>query len=718
MIYMSKLFNITSKITFAILSFFFFSLSVSAANVKAHVYECSSGHDLYTTTYRLKGVDGDRKIGCVGVISVDSKTHAYCIEPGVKMQSGYNSSSTAFTSYSTNFFSNASSASNKRKMVQQILSFAVNLTGTNFDNTSAANRYKAYAAQGMIWEVIVGERTSFGVNDPSTATNDFYSVIHSSSNSSKTGITAIKNEYDALLSKLRATYAVSQLGEKKNGQNNIFNFSAASANKVPLICSSTGCSLTINDSDADFKYWKIKSTDGLTVTKNAAGNAITISTNESISSSTPKTIELDVDGTKGTAYAYADSERQDVVTVAGLSQSAYLKVYTPKYQLKVVKKSSSDISQLNNLNLSGAKFNVCSDSACSKKLTTITTDKDGVATYTDISMPGTYYVKEITAPSGYEANTSVKAVSVSSSNISGSSSFGTVPITNTAKIFNLTKKTIDEEGNVVILEDGCGTNAYTGPEFEIIENGKSLYFKEVSPGNYVPTLENEDGATTKIKTCQGKFNVHTLPKCNYIIAETKAPEGLTLPSEPTKEVNICGEDKNVSFTNGFAGLEFQKKNEDGELISGGKFALQMKVNNIYKDVLLKEIYEGNYVYDANLKENDEDAKYIILTDEGILYITKLPPGEYRIVEKEAPEGYEFIADKDSTAKITIKDSDKDGYYLTELINQKVNKKGSEDSAELIVTITTGRKVPNYVVIISILTGLLIAAIILRKKFKK
>ena len=139
----------------------------------------------------------------------------------------------------------------------------------------------------------------------------------------------------------------------------------------------------------------------------------------------------------------------------------------------------------------------------------------------------------------------------------------------------------------------------------------------------------------------------------------------------------------------FTGLEFQKKNEDGEFISGGKFALQKKENNVYKDVLLKEAGDGYYIYDKDLKASDSMASYILLTNEGIARIRGLSPGEYRIVEKEAPEGYEPIEDKYSTAKITISDGNQDDYYLVELINKKVNIKGDEASAELIVTITTG-----------------------------
>lgn len=702
------------KIIFIIIilfSFFFELPSLKAADkIESYSPNCNSSDALYKITYRLKGIDEDRRVGCVGLITINTTKQGYCIEPGVKVGEGYTVASKEFSAYSTAFFNNASTSSDKRQKVSQILTFAIDLSKKGVKNATKAEIYKAYAAQVLIWEVVTGERTSFEANDPSSSNKDFYSIINSSTYASNSAITAIKNEYNAILSKIRSTY-LATLGTGKN----TFSKAESKANVVPLTCNQTKCSLTIKDSD--FSNWEIANKGGLEVSK--TNDSIIISTTEPIKKDTPATIEISVSGNKGIAYAYTDSTKQDVVTIAGLKQSAYLKVYTPRYQLKIIKESKSDVFALDGLPLSGAKFNICYDNACSKKVSKqITTDSNGIATYSELEKPGTYYIKEVTAPNGYELSSSIRAVTVSPSDIAGTSNYGQIIVTNTSKIFNLTKKTIDDEGNVVILEDGCGTGDYTGPEFSIKENNKELYFNELEPGVYSFSDSETPGATTRLKTCQGEFAVHALPKCNYTITEEKLPDGMVYSERPAKNINVCGVDKNVSFTNGFAGLEFQKKNEDGELISGGEFSLQVKVNNLYKDVLLRELEPGNYVYESDLSDEDFDATYIFLTNDGISLIQKLPPGEYRIVEKKAPEGYEYIEDVNSTAKVIIKDSEKEGYYLTELVNHKTNVKGADASAELIVAITTGRKVPNYVVMISILAVLLVITIIVRKKFKK
>ena len=154
------------------------------------------------------------------------------------------------------------------------------------------------------------------------------------------------------------------------------------------------------------------------------------------------------------------------------------------------------------------------------------------------------------------------------------------------------------------------------------------------------------------------------------------------------------------------------------MLPGGKFALQRKVDGVYKDMLLIEKEAGSYTYDASAKSTTANATYIIETDSGVALISKLPTGEYRVVEKEAPEGYELIADRDSTAKVTISDSGATDYYLVEMVDRQVTMYGDESSAELVIAIITGRTVVNYIAVAGVLVVLLGAAIIIRKKIKK
>lgn len=711
---MSKIFrkNIV-LVTLVIITFFSFLFNVKAANSSGWVYHsCLKG-----TKYKLNQISGERDGGYIGVYNIN-RQHVYCVEPGRHLNSA---------SYTEQPFENLNNKgikidNTKKNLIRQILTFAEKITDQSLLPTITNNNkktvncpssgsqllsiYRTYAAQGLIWEVATGERTSFKSYVPdNNHSNSFYNV-YVAKNYPETLAVEYKRIVDAI--------------------NNSFNkfpnqFSTEQqAKKIALSWNTSSKKYSVTIKDTNFRYWSIQNQSGLEVSK--TNDSITISSSNPIEENSPKTVKIAIyNKNGGTLKAYYHADSQNLIGIVGTTNNAYIKVYTPKYQLKITKKASLDQKAL-----SGAKFSICSNSSCTKVLSTVTTDKTGTATFQGIPNPGTYYVKETYAPPGYELNSTPRAVTVSASNIAGSTSYGTISITDSNKVFNLTKKTVDEKGNIIDLDDGCGTDNYTGPEFEIMENGKTLYFKEIKPGEYDISNKDEKDATTKLKTCKGRFKVYTLTNCSYTISETKAPQGLTLPSEPTKKINVCGSDKNVSFTNGFAGLEFQKKDEDGNLIAGGKFSLQKRINNVYKDMLLKETAEGNYVYDENLKESDNGATYIITTkdrnpegeEKGIALISKLSPGEYRVVEKEAPDGYELIEDKDSTSLVTIKDSDKDGYYLVEMVDQKVRKTGSKSFAELVVTIITGRKVPNYILIISMLLVLLAIVIILRKKFKK
>ena len=684
-----------------IFSFFFLSNDVYAVTIKGYWNTPSS---VSNESFVMKGKT--RKLNDFGVFVIGND-HAYCIEPGARMN---------YIGYENNNRTSTLSGYDKltatqRKLISYVLTFAYK---DSSPSTYSLSKYtNIVAAQGLIWEIVTGERTNFNTLAPNknSAKNSFYYVTHNSSNAN---VKKIAQEYNRIYYAIRSAFinATGQTGK-------VFTFQAQAENTV-MVWKEDLKKYTLTINDSDFKYWTAQATqNGISVKMNS--NSVTITSDTAIDEKDAKLITISTVSKNGTnPIVYTDSYYQDIVNIKGTSISKYIKVYTPKFQMKIIKKASLDSKPL-----SGVKFNICTAKTCSKSsvIATVTTNADGEAIYDNVSKPGTYYVQEISTVKGYELDSKVYPVTVTKSNISNSKSFGTITLKNTNKSFNLIKYTVDENEKPVILDDGCGTDTYTGPEFEIKENGNKLYFKERKPGEYDVASSQTENATTSLKTCNGKFKVYTLPNCNYTISEIKAPEGLTLPANPTKNVNICGSDKSVAFTNGFTGLEFQKKDEEGNFITGGKFALQMKVNNIYKEILLKENQEGYYEYSSDLTEEKDGASYTFVTatneyDKGKAFIKNLPPGEYRIVEKEAPEGYNLIEDKDSTALVTIKDSSNDDYYLVELVNRKSNKSGSESSAELIVTITTGRKVPNYVFIISGLLILLIITVILRRKVRK
>lgn len=709
-----------------VLSFFCFETRVSAKYKMTSVRP----NNIYSNNFVSNNMNGKTRTlknmyVFVGSDVNDNPKHAYCIQPGISMAVWNTGNSTRIGDGTVDLLSytndNEPAAANLKynsyytdttikQKVMQVLNYAYeyNPNKTNFTDFANAAKtietseyQKIIASQALVWEIITKERTNFNTDAPDQKVKGgLYDVIFGDSKFS-----TAQSEYKKIRRAVYYSY------NKLPGNNSdVFKLESSAA----TIKTTIGKTYEIKDANNAFSYFKILNTsDGITANISNDGSSIKITPTKAISSESPGIVRISLKNTKGNAIAYKCTDAPEELGRTGCQDLAYggvdlvlaIKVYTGKYDIKIVKKDE------NGGPLADAKFNVCKDSKCNNVLNDepLLSDDNGNAIYSEITEPGTYYVEEIEAPSGYEKHDRIESTKEN----------GTVTFTNTARIFNLTKYTVDEEGNTTLLDDGCGTDEYTGPEFKLTdEDGNIISFEKVSDGLYNQAGDDAGDSVDVLKTCDGKFSVKLLTSCVYTISEVKPPNGLTLPSNATRTVNICGSDKNISFTNGFTGLEFQKKNEDGEFISGGKFALQKKENNVYKDVLLKEAGDGYYIYDKDLKANAPMATYILLTNEGIARIRGLSPGEYRIVEKEAPKDYEPIEDKDSTAKITISDGNQDDYYLVELINKKVNIKGDEASAELIVTITTGRKVLNYTFIFIGLAALLATLIILRKKLKK
>ena len=719
------------------------------AKVRMSKFLNSSCYKYNGTTLTYKALDGGNKViekvmdqAVFGLYDESSKKtiHAYCIQPGVSVGNGgsgkydygdimgfndYKGTDTQGFGYGT-WYNNSEELAKRKQMIMQVLNYAYEITD-NLDGTFPSNfstkvksmkreeYQKILAAQSIIWEIVWGERTKFdytsnsnddwGYRPDKMVTNGLFHTFYKHSKQPSTPNENFYNvaitQYKHIINKVYNTYY------RMPGSNYTFTTTSANANKYEIKVNN---SIDIKDSAGAFQYFDIESaTSGLGVEK-IGNDTIRVKATKAFTKDNPAELTLVTKSNKknGTAIItnfYVSSDSQDFAYGSPTPKRIHIKFYTPKYKLEIEK-----IDEEKN-KLVGAKFNLCSDSKCNDVIAVLKSGDNGKVTY-EVEMAGTYYIKEIEAPKGYELDSKIYSINVSDSNSSAK-----ITMTNKARNMKLTKRTVDEDGNVTILEDGCKTDNYTGPKFEIKnKDGKTLYFEEIEEGLYKPS--DEENGKIEIKTCNGQFTVKYMTECEYEIVEREAPEGLVLPDNPTLNVNICKSDGNISFTNGFTGLEFQKKDEEGNLITGGKFALQKKENGAYKDVLLKKVSEGYYIYDSKLTEEDDDVSYIMETDEGISFIDKISTGEYRVVEKEAPEGYEPIKDKDSTAKITIKDDSANSYNRVELINKKVSVGGDDASAELIVTITTGRKILNYALIFIGLSSILIVLIILRKKFKK
>ena len=695
----------------------------------------NNGLGLSNVTYYTKGY-GERQTKYLGGwrLSGGDGARAFCVEPGTQFPtngtvSGYSSTT------------DASDVDGKWDISGDVDNLKKVLSCWN------NNSENIIATQAIMWELISEERAD--IDEDKIFAGDYTPYQSDGTvygNSSRPTLFSRIKSNSSLYDEYKA---VLRCAARFNLKPSFSYESVKTAWESPVLLSSyndetqTFSKTFKHSSNLDpnlLKYYTVTSSDS-SVKVSKTNTGITVSTNKELKNKSDAvkitlkytykdngTYKLNEDG----PLTFYVKNNYQSLAVGSTVKETYLYVYTgkrPTYQLKV-KKTDEDGTPM-----SGVKFNVYSDASLKTKIgTTTASDKDGWAYLHGINKIGKYYIQEADTPDGYQTNKTVVTVNVVGSNRDGSNSYATATETFVNKYMHLSlsKKTIDENGEEINISDYTGNNCtgdYIGPVFTLKKDDKFVYVTELSQGKYKVTNSSDKNATTSIKTCNGKFDIKAITSGCYEITEIQAPDGYTLPQNPSQTVCVTkGEDKTAAIMyNGVTGVIFNKINDNGELIEGGKFALQRKVNGIYKDMILKHIDGAIYAYEEDLTESDEGATYLLETTNGTINVKYLPPnGEYRFVEKEAPEGYDAIKDKDSNATFTISDKGifgSDGkpvtdYYQVKLVNQKSKVEGSYDSAELIVTIITGRKVANYTLIIAGLAVLLTLFIILRKKFKK
>ena len=250
-------------------------------------------------------------------------------------------------------------------------------------------------------------------------------------------------------------------------------------------------------------------------------------------------------------------------------------------QFKLLKKDSES-GQL----LPGAKFDVIDKDG--KVVETIVTDDKGEALSKQLPV-GSYTLKEVEAPKGYELSSSSVSVDVEANKVV------TVDVVN-KKIpekvtgqFEIVK--VDAEDKAKVLSDA---------EFEVYKDGKK-----------VETLRTD-------KT--GKVISQKLEPGTYTLKETKAPQGYKLLKEEIEVVVEANKVIQVQVENAkeLGSLQVIKKDaESGKVLEGAEFRLKNE--------------NGQVVGETKTTNKD-----------GVVKFENLVPGKYTLEETKAPEGYKAV----------------------------------------------------------------------------
>ncbi|MDC7972446.1 SpaA isopeptide-forming pilin-related protein [Bacillus sp. BLCC-B18] len=291
-------------------------------------------------------------------------------------------------------------------------------------------------------------------------------------------------------------------------------------------------------------------------------------------------------------------------------------------QFKLLKKDSES-GQL----LPGAKFDVIDKDG--NVVETIITDGKGEALSKQLPV-GTYTLKEVEAPQGYELSSSLVHVDVAANE--------------TVTVDVLNKKIVEKatgQFEIVKVDAEDKTKVLSDAEFEVYKDGKK-----------VETLRTD-------KT--GKVISQKLEPGTYTLKETKSPQGYTLLKEEIEVVVETSKVVQVQVENAkeLGSLQVIKKDaESGKVLEGAEFRLK-NVN-------------GQVVGETKTTNKD-----------GVVKFENLVPGKYTLEETKAPEGYKAV---EVTVEVNVVANE---VVKQEVMNEKVTgqfeivKVDAEDKAKVL-----------------------------------
>ena len=310
--------------------------------------------------------------------------------------------------------------------------------------------------------------------------------------------------------------------------------------------------------------------------------------------------------------------------------------------------------------LKDAVYGVYGDSGCTDQRATLTTDESGNSNSVELS-PGTYWVKEISAPKGFALDTDAHQITI---NGGQNTTVELQDIPQADPIYIMLGK-VDAETNA---NKPQGSASLAGAEFTIkYYNG--LY--DTDPAEQGQTSirtwvlkTDEDGFiyfSDEFKVSGDDFYYNTtmnptLPLGTITIQETKAPDGYLV--DPTVFVRQVTPDGSMESVNSYnqpvikeqvirGGVKIQKRDyENGSTPQG---------NGNFANAEISIINNGaNAVYvNGNTYEPGQTVLTMVTNSTGLAQTAAdaLPHGDYMWKETKAPAGYQISGVTEGTFAI-------------------------------------------------------------------
>ncbi|HEL0009230.1 TPA: VaFE repeat-containing surface-anchored protein [Streptococcus equi subsp. zooepidemicus] len=337
----------------------------------------------------------------------------------------------------------------------------------------------------------------------------------------------------------------------------------------------------------------------------------------------------------------------------------WAKLNVGKTTFKKVSKNPKITSKNNLYTLVNAKYGIFKDKDCTELVTTFTTDEDGSSEELEL-ICGTFFVKELEAPKGFEVDDTIYTLDIEAGKKSE------LVLEDIAKYtlpeIEIIKKDIDitkPQGDAS-LEDATFTWKYYDGYYtkDTLPNSalktwttKSIY----QDGRYISKLEDVYKVDGDDFYTDSKRVV--LPLGTLVVEETKAPKGYLLDNYQIKlsnselledgrcMIHILDEEKAKLDLNGSidvldhvirGGVKIQKRDlETGQTKAQGGASLKNAAFNI------TSLNDNDVLVEGKLFKKNEVVKTLSTGLDGSFESKNdlLPYGKYRLSEKEAPLGY-------------------------------------------------------------------------------
>ena len=476
---------------------------------------------------------------------------------------------------------------------------SVSVTTTKKD--SNPNVPLRIATQFLIYEIVCGLR------DPATFKSNSVNVCGTSGdifyNAGEASVPYFAPKYNALVDAIQAA--------KK-----IPSFTGASVSSAPTI-TLTGKETSVTDSNGVLSNFSF--TDGNGAKFYKSGNTLYITQTGDISGSTVYKAARNLPSASDSTYriwymsgsSYQTTVSLDTASAGSLNAYFKLKAAPRPGSIRLTKTTEDG------KNLSGWKFGIYSDSACTKLVSgPHTTDNGGRISAAGLTA-GTYYVKELGHTDSavgemyYCSGANPQKVTVTAG------AAATVSFTNKRNT-----------GGVKIIKTMPDGGSTAGWKFEVYDSNHKLV------GSYTTA---SDGTILTDYLLPGTYTVkEIIPEDSPYTCDAPNPKTVTISAGQTAE---------VTFTNRMkpGEIRIQKTDTHGEPLAGAEFLLEWSKDGrqwqtvTYTDS--PDVTEGTCA-----TEGLADGKLTSGAD-GVVRFTGLYSGSlYRVTEVKAPKGYQLLTE--------------------------------------------------------------------------